>query len=171
MLRNLVTIILLGALALWLVPRIFERALGQLRERSLAALGMGLLSLIATLFVIPVIGIALVLLGLFFAVLTLVDLAGIFAGLGFLVFALAVAVYFILFAWAGKLLISYIIGAWVLSKLSPQSTVQRIWVLVLGALIFALLAAIPFAGWLLTFLVDLAGVGALWYVWRMRNIA
>jgi hypothetical protein len=38
----------------------------------------------------------------------------------------------------------------------------------LGAVIFALLAAIPVAGFLLTFLVDLAGVGALWYVWRNR---
>jgi hypothetical protein len=116
-----------------------------------------------------VVAIALVLVGLFFAVLTLVDLAGLFAGLGFLVFILAVTVYFLLFAWAGKLLIAFIIGAWVVNKLAPQATVQRIWTLVVGAVIFALLAAIPFAGFLLTFLVDLAGAGALWYAWRLRN--
>ncbi len=170
MLRNLVTIIILGVLALWLVPAIFDRALVQLRQRPLEAMGMGLLSLIGVLFFIPVIAIALILLGLFFAVLTLVDLAGIFAGLGFLVFGLAVSVYFILFAWAGKLLVSFLIGSWVLGKLAPQSTVQRFWVLVLGALIFALLAVIPVAGFLLTFLVDIAGAGALWYAWRLRKV-
>ena len=169
MLRNLVTIIILGVLVLWLAPAIFDRALVQLRQRSLAAMGMGLLSLAGVLFMIPVIAIALILLGLFFAVLTLVDLAGIFAGLGFLVFGLAVLVYFILFAWAGKLLVSYLIGSWVVGKLAPQATVQRFWVLVLGALIFALLAAIPVAGFLLTFLVDIAGAGALWYAWRLRK--
>lgn len=169
LLRNLVTIIILGALALWLVPAIFERSLGQLRQRALACMGVGLLSLVTALFLIPVTALALILVGLFFAVLTLADLAGFFFGLGFLVFMLAVTVYFILFSWAGKLLISYIIGAWVLSKLAPQATVQRIWALVLGAVIFALLAAIPFVGFLLTFLVDLAGAGALWYAWRLRN--
>jgi hypothetical protein len=151
------------------VPSVFERSLLHLRQRALASLGMGLVSLIVVLFLIPVIAIGLVLLGLFFAVLTLVDLAGFFAGLGFLVFILAVSIYFILFAWAGKLLVSYIIGSWIFSKLAPQATVQRIWVLVLGAVVFALLAAIPFAGFLLTFLVDLAGAGALWYTWRLRN--
>lgn len=170
MLRNLVTIIMLGILALWLAPAIFMGSLAQLQQRLLAAMGVGLLSLVAVLFMIPVIGIGLILLGLFFAVLTLVDLAGIFAGLGFLVFCLAGAIYFILFAWAGKLLVSYYIGSWILNKLAPQATVQRFWVLVLGALIFVLLAAIPFAGFLLTFLVDLAGAGALWYVWHLRKV-
>jgi cytoskeletal protein CcmA (bactofilin family) len=169
MLRNLATIIILGALALWLAPRIIQRALVQLQQRTLASLAVGLLSLVVVLFAIPMVAIGLVLLGLLFGVTTLFDLAGIIFGLGFATYGLALALFFTLFLWAGKVLLSLVIGRWVINRLTPQVTVQPFWALVLGAVIFALLAAIPFAGFLFTFLVDLAGAGALWYVWQTRR--
>jgi hypothetical protein len=168
MLRNLVTILILGALALWLVPGVFNRALVQLHQRSLASLAVGLLELIVVLFAIPMVAVALFLLALFFGITTLFDLAGIILALGFGLFGLGVVVFFTLFAWAGKLLISFMIGNWILAKLRPQAPVHRFWQFALGALVFALLAAIPVAGFLFTFLVDLAGVGALWYAWRNK---
>ena len=169
MLRNMVTIMILGALALWLVPGIFVRAQTQLEQRTLASLAVGLLSLIIVLFAIPMVAIGLVLLGLLFAVTTLVDISGIIFGLGFAIYGLSLTLFFTLFLWAGKLLLALIIGKWVIGRLSPQSNVQQFWALALGAVIFGLLAAIPFAGFLFTFLVDLAGVGALWYVWHTRR--
>ena len=169
MLRNLATILILGALALWLAPKIYHRALVQLQQRTLASLAVGLLTLVVVLFAIPMVAIGLVLLGLLFGVTTLFDLAGIIFGLGFAVYGLALAVFFTLFLWAGKLLLSLIIGRWVLDRLAPQANVQQFWALALGAVIFALLAAIPIAGFFFTFLVDLAGAGALWYVWQTRR--
>ncbi len=169
MLRNLATILILGALALWLVPGICHRALVQLQQRALASLAVGLLTLVVVLFAIPMVAIGLVLLGLLFGVTTLFDLAGIIFGLGFAVYGLALALFFTLFLWAGKLLLSLIIGRWVLDRLAPQANVQQFWALALGAVIFALLAAIPIAGFFFTFLVDLAGAGALWYVWQTRR--
>jgi hypothetical protein len=169
MLRNLVTILILGALALWLVPGIFQKALVQLQLRTLASMAVGLLELVVVLFAIPVVAIGLVLLGLLFGVITLFDLAGLIFGLGFAVYSLALIVFFTLFLWAGKLLLSMIIGRWVLNRVSAQANVQQFWAFALGALIFAGLAAIPFVGFLFTFLVDLAGAGALWYVWQTRR--
>jgi hypothetical protein len=169
MLRNLATILILGALAMWLAPRIFAKALDQLQQRTLASLAVGLLTLVVVLFAIPMVAIGLVLLGLLFGVTTLFDLSGIIFGLGFGVYGLALTVFFILFLWAGKLLLAMIIGRWVLNRLWPQANVQQFWAFALGAVIFALLAAIPFAGFLFTFLVDLAGAGALWYVWQTRR--
>jgi len=170
LLRNLVTILLLGALALWLAPRVISRAAAEVQQRSLAALAVGLLALVAVLFAIPMISIALILLGLVFGLMTLVDIAGIVLGLGFAVMGLAATVFFVLFGWAGKLVLALIIGGWVLGRLSPQTAVNRFAALALGAVIFALLAAIPIVGFLFTFLVDLAGIGALWYVWKNRAV-
>ncbi len=115
------------------------------------------------------VAIGLVLLGLLFAVTTLVDISGIIFGLGFAIYGLSLTLFFTLFLWAGKLLLALIIGRWVIGRLSPQSNVHQFWTLALGAVIFGLLAAIPFAGFLFTFLVDLAGAGALWYVWQTRK--
>jgi hypothetical protein len=171
LMRNLVTILILGALAWGLVPTLFQTTLAQLQQRTLASIGVGLLALIVVLFAIPVIVIALLLIGLFFGILTLVDLTGIILGVGFGIFGLAVTIFFIAFGWAGKLLLAYVTGTWILNRLAPQSTGHRFWSLALGALIFALIAAIPIFGFLFTFVVDLAGVGALWYVWRNRRTA
>jgi len=171
MLRNLVTILILGALALWLVPEVYSRAQIQLQLRPLASLAVGLLTLIIALFAIPMVAIGLVLVGLLFGVTTLFDLSGIIFGLGFATYGLALTLFFTLFLWAGKLILSLIIGRWVLNRLSAQANVQQFWALALGALIFALLAAIPVAGFIFTFLVDLAGAGALWYVWQTPRAA
>lgn len=169
MLRNLATILILGGLAMWLAPKIYQKAQLQLQQRTLASLAVGLLSLVIVLFAIPMVAIGLVLLGLLFGVTTLFDLSGIIFGLGFGVYGLALVIFFTLFLWAGKLLLSMIMGRWVLTRLAPQSNVHPFWAFALGAVIFALLAAIPVAGFLFTFLVDLAGVGALWYVWQTRR--
>lgn len=169
-LRHLAMILILGALALWLVPGVFQRTLAVLRQRSLASLAVGLLELIVVLFAIPMVSIALIMLAIIFGITTLFDLTGIILSLGFALLVLAVVIFFILFGWAGKLAISYIIGNWILSKLSPQAAPHRFWQFALGAVIFVLLAAIPFVGFLFVFLVDLAGVGALWYVWRNRSV-
>ncbi len=170
LLRNLVTIFLLGALVLWRAPQLFNRAVAQVQQRSLASMGVGLLALVAVFFAIPVISITLILVGLMFGLMTLVDLVGMVLGIGFGVLGLAIVVFFTLFGWAGKLLLATIIGGWILSKLSPQAVVNRFGAFALGALIVALLAAIPFAGFLFTFLVDLAGIGALWFVWKNRAV-
>ena len=167
LLRNLVTILLLGALALWLAPGVFSRAQEQMKQRSLASIGVGLIMLVAVLFAIPMISIALVMLGLIFSLTTLIDIAGIWFGLGFATLGFAAALFFTLFLWAGKLLLSYIIGSWLLARISPQATVNRFGALALGALVFAILAALPFfIGFLFSFVADLAGAGALWYAWR-----
>ena len=171
MLRNLVSILILGALALWLAPEVYSRAQIQLQLRPLASLAVGLLTLVIALFAIPMVAIGLVLIGLLFGVTTLFGLSGIVFGLGFATYGLALALFFTLFMWAGKLVLAMIIGRWLLSRTSLQATVQPFWALALGAVIFALLAAIPVAGFLFTFLVDLAGAGALWYVWQTRRAA
>jgi len=43
------------------------------------------------------------------------------------------------------------------------------WPLALGAVLLALLDAIPFLGWLATFVIALVGLGAIWYAWHSKK--
>ncbi len=168
LLRNLATILILGALVLGIAPNLFQRTLEQVKTHSLGSIGIGFLALALSFVAIPLAALVIALVALLFGVTTLFDLSGISVALGFATLGLASVVFYTLLFWVGKLLISFVIGKWVLGKVLPNAAAGRLWPFVTGAVIFALLAAIPFVGFLFSFVVALAGLGALWYVWRSR---
>lgn len=168
LLRNLVTILILGALVFWLAPRLFERALEQVKAHSLGSIGIGFVALAVSFAAIPLAALVIVLVGLLFGVTTLFDLSAISVSVGFAGLSLACVVFYTALLWTGKLLLAFIIGQWVFSKVLPNAAAGRLWPFVMGAVIFALLAAIPYVGFLFSFVVALAGLGALWYAWRNR---
>jgi hypothetical protein len=169
LLRDLVTMILLGGLVVWLANGAFQRLVSAARQKPMQSAGMGLLGLVLAFFAFPIAALALILLALFFGLLTLVEVVGILLGLGFSVLGLAGLIFIILLGWAGKLVVAFIIGRWLLEKLNSPVASGRFWPLALGAVVMALLDAIPFLGWLITFVVALVGLGAVYYAWRMRK--
>lgn len=168
LLRDMVTMLLLGGLATWLANGVFKRLVSAAHRKPLQSAGMGLLALILVFFAFPIITIALVLLALFFGLLTLADVAGMILGLGFGLLAVVLVVFIILLAWTGKLVLAYIIGQWLLRKLNSPVAEGRFWPLALGAVLLAFLDAVPFLGWLATFVIALVGLGAIWYAWRSK---
>lgn len=165
LLRNLVTILILGGLVMWLLPRLFQRGVDQLSQHPIGSIGIGFLALVLSFIAIPTAILVIVLVGLLFGVTTLFDLAGIWVSIGFTALGAACLAFVIVLTWAGKLLLSFIIGKWLFSKMLPNST-GRVWPFVTGAVIFALLAAIPIFGFLFSFVAALAGLGVMWYVLR-----
>jgi hypothetical protein len=165
LLRNLVTILILGGLAMWLLPRLFQRSLDALQQHPIGSIGIGFAALVLSFIVIPTVILVIVLVGLLFGVTTLFELAGIWVTFGFTALGAACFAFFTVLFWAGKLLISFIIGKWLFSKMLPNST-GRVWPFVTGAVIFALLAAIPIFGFLFSFVAALAGLGVMWYALR-----
>jgi len=170
LLRDLVTMILLGGLAVWLANGIFKRLMNATRAKPVQSAGWGLLGLVLAFFAFPIAAIALVLLALFFGLLTLADVVGMILGLGFGVLGLIFVAFIVLLAWTGKLVVAYIIGKWLLEKLNSQVAGGRFWPLALGAVILALVDAIPFLGWIISFVIALVGLGAIWYAWRLRKL-
>jgi hypothetical protein len=61
-----------------------------------------------------------------------------------------------------KVIVSLLGGQLILGRLKPELTEHKVWPLLLGVVIFAILAALPFVGWLVTLIVVLLGLGALW---------
>lgn len=168
LLRNLVTILALGALTLWLAPRLFQRALEQLRLHPIGSIGVGFLALVLSFIAIPTLILVVVLVGLLLGVTTLFDLAGIWVTFSFTALGAACLAFFTVLMWAGKVLLSFIFGSWIFSKMLPNAT-GRVWPFVTGAVIFALLAAIPIFGFLFSFVTGLAGLGVMWYVLRRQK--
>ncbi|HVP21821.1 MAG TPA: hypothetical protein VMS73_08165, partial [Anaerolineaceae bacterium] len=70
-----------------------------------------------------------------------------------------------------RLAVSYLIGNWILVRLNSPVASSRFWPLALGAIILALLTAIPFLGWIFWFVSALVGLGGIWYAWRARAAA
>jgi hypothetical protein len=161
--------ILLGGLAVWLANGIFKRLVSAARQKPVQSAGMGLLGLVLAFFAFPIAAIALVLLALFFGLLTLADVVGMVLGLGFGVMGLLGVIFIILLAWTGKLVVASIIGKWLLEKLNSPVAGGRFWPLALGAVVLAIVDAIPFLGWIFTFVIALVGLGAIWYAWRARK--
>ena len=170
LLRDLVTIILLGGLAVWLANGVFKRLVSAAQQKPIQSAGMGLLWLVVAFFAFPIAAIALVLLALFFGLLTLVDVVGILLGVGFSAWFMALVAFVFILLWVGKMIVAYIIGRWLLEKMHSPVADGRFWPLALGAILLAVLDAIPFLGWIIAFVVALVGLGAVWYAWRQRKI-
>jgi hypothetical protein len=111
----------------------------------------------------------LVLVVLFFAALTLGSLGGSIAWLG-IAFLITVLVAFgLILAYFTKLVVSYLSGRWVLSRIRPDLAEKPIWALMVGILILAALLSIPFLGGAINIVITLLGLGTLWLLWQERS--
>ena len=100
--------------------------------------------------------------------LTLQNLAFIFGTLGLLAVGLAFFVFWLFAAYISKVIVAYLVGRLILKRLVPRAK-GKFWPLLLGLVLYILVTAIPYAGWIVGFLVTLVGLGAVWLVyidWR-----
>lgn len=173
-LRNLVTLLILGGLALWLLPELLRRLVEQVKAKPAPSAGYG--------FVVVVIGYAaaffaalvILLVGIIFMVITLGGLGKTIFTVGFSGIALALAIFGLLVGYGSKLVLAYLGGDWILKQLAPQSSPAKIWAMVIGVVIYTLLRSIPLIGWLFGLLATLFGIGAMWLLyrqWRSSRLA
>jgi hypothetical protein len=57
-----------------------------------------------------------------------------------------------------------------LGKISAAGAQHRYWPVVVGVLVYSLLRAIPFLGWLLAVTVTFLGLGAIYAAWKARRL-
>ena len=169
-LREMVTLFLLGALALWLMPKLFTAMGEQAQNHTLLAAAWGILvmligyggSLLLTIFVFAAIA------GL--AALTLAGLATSFFGLTLSTLGFAFTAFSMLVAYGSKLVVLFPVSKWLLEKAIPAWS-NFAWVtLMLGVIVFVLLASIPWIGSLFSIVVTLIGLGSIWLGFRDRFV-
>jgi hypothetical protein len=169
-LKAFVTFLLVGGLAIWLIPAYFQRWVDKVRTKPLASAGYGLVVLIngyimAVLLLLLIVALALVFFFLRMPFLGSIVLGG---GLGSLVVAFATFLASTMFL--SKAIVAFLAGFLILNKLWPGSQKYKIAPLLLGLILYGLIAAIPFIGWVVSFIFTLLGLGAIWLVWREKAL-
>ena len=164
-LQRFIAILVIGALLLWLAPRVVEGAADTLRRRPWASLGVGVLGCVGLFVLCLIILLVMILLAVVLGLIRLDDLVGLtlFGGstaITGIVFAFILAVAFVAQAVVGLAVGRLMIG------ISP---VRRWLALILGVLIVVLLGAIPVVGGWLGLIIALFGLGALILEFRPRR--
>jgi cytoskeletal protein CcmA (bactofilin family) len=164
--REFLTLLLLGALAVWLIPSLLARAAGTLRAKPLPALGWGFLVLVLGLIGLVMASFLILMLGLAIGVVTLFGLMGVIFSIGFSATGLFAAVFLALAQYGSKLVVALLVGDWFLRLFRKDYSASSFWPLLLGILMMVMVDALPILGTLVGFFVALFGLGAIWLVFR-----
>ncbi|UCC64693.1 MAG: hypothetical protein JSV36_06510 [Anaerolineae bacterium] len=161
-LRRLITLLLVGAFMMWLVPGWTRKVADIVQAQPLPSLGWGVVAIAAFVLAMVVLVIATVLLAVVFGVVTLGELAGRFAALGGIVTSTVAFSFSITWSYVTRIVISLLLGQLIFKLFKSTAAEHRWWPMLLGVLIFTAITAIPVLGWLASLATVLLGLGAVW---------
>jgi cytoskeletal protein CcmA (bactofilin family) len=170
MVRNFVTLLIIGVVLLWLAPQWFKEVVRHWKEKPLHSMGWGFAVWLAFFVAVPALFIVMIVLLVIAGFVTLGGLVFPIAGI-FVVLESALVVGFSIIAiYITKVAFSYLVG-WLIVKKIASGWVDRalgLIPLLIGLVIFALVRSIPFLGALLSFAVTIFGLGAIWLLAWVR---
>ncbi len=167
--RTIVTLIIIGLVLGWLTPAFIKALTEKVQSQAGASLGWGIVAFAVFFFAIFIIVVAMIIGAALFGTLTLGSLSGTIVTVGLLaIFALIVG-FVLATAFLTKIVVSWLGGKLILSRINPALAESKVWPLVLGVIIIALLTALPGVGWLFNLIVVLLGLGALW-IWGRETM-
>jgi hypothetical protein len=164
--REFLTLILLGALAVWLIPSLLTRTAGMLRVEPLPSLGWGFIVLVVGLIALVLAAFLVLMLGLAVGVVTLFGLMSVVFGIGFSAIGLSGAVFLAIAQYGSKLVVALLIGDLFLRLFRKDYSASSFWPLLLGILLMVVVDAVPVLGTIVSFFVILFGLGAIWLIFR-----
>lgn len=164
--RNLISLLILGGLAVWLLPALLVKTSKKAGEETLPAAGYGFLVWLVGYIGAFIAGVVILSVGLFLSLVTIGGLSKAFFGIGFSSLGLAFSVFLLLVSYGSKLVVAYLAGDWILNKLSSKPVESKIWPMLLGVIIYVMLRSIPFVGWIIGAIVTVIGLGAMWLVYQ-----
>jgi cytoskeletal protein CcmA (bactofilin family) len=160
--RKMVSLILLGLLLGWLFPTFISLSVNHARTAPLPSFGWGIVSIAAFFFALLVLIIATIVGALLFGVLTLKGLSATIVFMGLLGAFVLIFGFVLAMSFVAQIIISILGGKLILEKVKPEWVNHKVWPLVIGVFLFAILTTIPILGWLAGMVVVLLGLGALW---------
>lgn len=170
--KEFVTLLVFGLLGIWLFSAFLKRSADKLEAKPLHSTGIGLLGLVisvALIGVVVLVGVLILILGIGLGALNLWDLAWAVWGVGFSGLGLTFWLSLLFVSYGTKVIVAFLVGTMILKRLAPDSLKYNILPLLLGLLIYVLLAWIPYLGWVIAILVNAAGLGAAWFAFRERG--
>jgi cytoskeletal protein CcmA (bactofilin family) len=168
-LEEFITLLIFGLIAIWLFASFLKRSGEKLEEKPLKSTGIGLLGLIisvAMIGVVILVALLILMLGVGLGALGLWDLAWAVWGVGFSGLGLTFWLSLLFVSYGTKVIVGFLVGTLILRRLAPNSLKYKILPLLLGLLIYVLLAWLPYFGWVVAVLVNAVGLGAAWLAYR-----
>jgi hypothetical protein len=164
--RKAIAIAVVGLLLMWLIPRGVTSIGNTVEARPAPSIGWGIV--VASLAVIAILGLGfgVIILTLGFAAITLYPLAGLVFLLGLLCEATLIIGFVVISGLVAQAIVSYKAGRMLLERVRPPVGERDVFPLFVGALIFAVVSAIPVAGGLLGLVAAFAILGSAWLVVR-----
>jgi cytoskeletal protein CcmA (bactofilin family) len=160
-LRRYVSILVVGVLLLWLLPRMLRGAADAARGRPLVSLGVGILGFVGVIVALVLVILVIVLVAILLSLLGLGSLAGVTVFGGLLVAAIIVFLFVFAVAFAAQATVGLALGRLLVRTDGHPSFLSGLGALALGVLVVVLVAAIPLVGGWLGALLVLLGLGAL----------
>lgn len=170
--QELITLLVFGLLGIWLFSGFLKRSAEKLEAKPLQSTGIGLLGLVisvALIGVVVLVGLLILILGIGLGALNFWDLAWAVWGVGFSSLGLAFWLSLLFVSYGTKVIVAFLVGTIILRRLAPNSLNYKILPLLLGLLIYVLLAWVPYFGWVIAVLVNAIGLGAAWYAFKERG--
>jgi hypothetical protein len=167
-----ITLLIFGLIGIWLFSSFLKRSAEKLEAKPLQSTGIGLLGLVisvALIGVVILVFLLILMLGIGLGALSLWDLAWAVWGVGFSSLGLAFWLSLLFISYGTKVIVAFMVGTFILGRLAPNSVKYKILPLLLGLLIYVLLAWVPFFGWVIAVLVNAAGLGAAWFAFKDRG--
>ena len=167
-----VTLLIFGLIGIWLFSSFLKRSARKLEAKPLQSTGIGLLGLVisfALIGVVILVFLLILMLGIGLGALSLWDLAWAVWGVGFTSLGLAFWFSLLFVSYGTKVIVAFLVGTFILERIAPKSVNYKILPLLLGLLIYVLLAWVPYFGWVIAVLVNAAGLGAAWFAFKERG--
>jgi len=172
--RDFITLLVIGLLVIWLLPSRLELWSDKMRAKPLPTIGYGLLGLIIAANVVIVtllIGAIILAIGLGLGLITIWDLAFIFWALAYSSLSLAVTLFYVFVVYVSKIIVAYLTGLLIVRALIPNTAKYRVIPLLIGLLIYVLLASAPYVGWFIALIATILGLGAVGVAFRDQRIS
>lgn len=161
--RELVSLLLVGGVGLLLIPRRLQAPIVSLRMRPLPSLGVGLVTFIISFFIAAVIILLSLVLVLLLFLLQLGDLS-VIGGVFIMLFSMGgISLFYFTAIFVSRVIVAIALGR-ILVRLVFGDRRERYMTyvsLLFGALVLALLSALPLVGWLVIALAVFFGLGAM----------
>lgn len=159
-LRRYVSILAIGVVLLWLLPRVVRGAADAARGRPLVSFGVGVLGFVGVIVALVLLILVTVLVAVVLGLLGLGSLTGVTVFGGILVIGIVLFLFVLAVAFAAQATVGLAIGR-LLLRGERRSFLAWLGPLAIGVLIVVLLASIPVVGGFLEVLLVLLGLGAL----------
>jgi len=164
--REFITLFVFGLLTVAFRPTLLYVMADRVRSSPWSSLGFGVFVIVVGYFGSALLAVVLGFLAYWLLTFGLDVLALTLVGVGGGLLALGLILLTLFGAYGTKLVLAAWVGRAILRRVSARVADSRIWPLVLGGILYLLVAQIPYVGLVVALAATLFGLGAAWLVWR-----